>query len=191
MLDRHGSGRAGGATPVRPAAALVLAAGDGTRMRSATPKVLHPIGGRSLLSHAVHAVAALEPEHLVVVVGHGGDRVRDAVAALGEELARPVLAAEQPHRMGTGHAVRCGLDALRDGLTGPVLVTYGDVPLLEPGTLAEMLHEHTASGAALTVLTTELADPTGYGRVRATAPARSPGSSSRPTPRPSSWRCGR
>jgi bifunctional UDP-N-acetylglucosamine pyrophosphorylase/glucosamine-1-phosphate N-acetyltransferase len=165
MLDRHGSGRTAGAPPVRPAAAIVLAAGEGTRMRSAAPKVLHTIAGRSLLGHAVHAAAALEPEHLVVVVGHGGDEVRDAVAGFGEELARPVLAAEQEQRLGTGHAVRRGLDALPAGLTGPVLVTYGDVPMLEPATLAALLGEHSAAGAALTLLTSELADPTGYGRV--------------------------
>ena len=107
----------------RPGAALILAAGEGTRMRSAVPKVLHPIGGRSLLGHAVHAVADLDPEHLVVVLGHGGDQVAAAVAALGEELARPVVTAVQEQQLGTGHAVRCGLDALPRGLTGPVVVT--------------------------------------------------------------------
>ncbi len=149
----------------RPGAALVLAAGEGTRMRSAVPKVLHPIGGRSLLGHAVHAVAELDPAHLVVVLGHGGDQVAAAVNALGDELARPVLIAVQEKRLGTGHAVQCGLDALPRGLTGPVLVTYGDVPLLEADTLSRLLAEHTASGAAVTLVTTELADPTGYGRV--------------------------
>jgi bifunctional UDP-N-acetylglucosamine pyrophosphorylase/glucosamine-1-phosphate N-acetyltransferase len=165
MVDSHGPGWIGGTPPVRPAAAIVLAAGDGTRMRSAVPKVLHPIAGRSLLGHAVHAVAALEPEHLVVVVGHGRHEVSDAVSGLGEELARPVLAAVQEKRLGTGHAVRCALDAVPTPLTGPVLVTYGDVPLLEPATLGALLAAHAASGAALTLLTSELADPSGYGRV--------------------------
>jgi bifunctional UDP-N-acetylglucosamine pyrophosphorylase/glucosamine-1-phosphate N-acetyltransferase len=165
MVDSHGPGWIGDSAPVRPAAAIVLAAGDGTRMRSAVPKVLHPIAGRSLLGHAVHAVAALEPEHLVVVVGHGRHQVGDAVSALGEELARPVLAAMQEKRLGTGHAVRCALDAIPTTLTGPVLVTYGDVPLLEPATLSALLAAHAASGAALTLLTSELADPSGYGRV--------------------------
>ena len=77
----------------RPGAALILAAGEGTRMRSAVPKVLHPIGGRSLLGHAVHAVAELDPEQLVVVLGHGGEQVQEAVTALGDELARPVTVA--------------------------------------------------------------------------------------------------
>ena len=149
----------------RPGAALVLAAGEGTRMRSATPKVLHPIGGRSLLGHAVHAVAELDPQHLVVVLGHGGGQVGAAVSALGDELARPVLAAVQEKQLGTGHAVSCGLDVLPHGITGPVLVTYGDVPLLQADTLAALMAEHVASGAAVTLVTTELADPTGYGRV--------------------------
>lgn len=149
----------------QPAAALVLAAGEGTRMRSAVPKVLHPIGGRSLLGHAVHAVAGLDPVHLAVVLGHGGERVAAAVSALADELARPVLTAVQDKRLGTGHAVQCGLAALPKGLTGPVLVTYGDVPLLRGDTLAALLTEHSASGAAVTLVTTELADPSGYGRV--------------------------
>jgi bifunctional UDP-N-acetylglucosamine pyrophosphorylase / glucosamine-1-phosphate N-acetyltransferase len=149
----------------RPGAALVLAAGQGTRMRSAVPKVLHPIGGRSLLGHAVHAAAELDPVHLAVVLGHGGDQVAAAVGALGDEVARPVLTAVQEQQLGTGHAVQCGLAALPKGLTGPVLVTYGDVPLLRGDTLAALLAEHSASGAAVTLVTTELADPTGYGRV--------------------------
>ncbi len=149
----------------RLGAALVLAAGEGTRMRSAVPKVLHSIGGRSLLGHAIHAVAELDPEHLAVVLGHGGEQVGAAVSALGDELARPVVAAVQEKQLGTGHAARCGLDALPRGLTGPVLVTYGDVPLLRADTLSALLAEHTASGAAVTLVTTELADPTGYGRV--------------------------
>jgi bifunctional UDP-N-acetylglucosamine pyrophosphorylase / glucosamine-1-phosphate N-acetyltransferase len=174
MLDPHGRGSSGtapsGATPSeaapsRPAAAIVLAAGEGTRMRSAVPKVLHPIAGRSLLGHAVHAVAALEPEHLVVVVGAGSDQVREAITGMVAELARPVVIAEQHERRGTGHAVRCALDALPAELTGPVVVTYGDVPLLEPPTLAALLADHAASGAPLTLLTSDVDDPTGYGRV--------------------------
>src|ERR1700754_415087 len=165
MVDSHEPGRTGDSAPVRPAAAIVLAAGQGTRMRSAVPKVLHPIAGRSLLGHAVHAVAALEPEHLVVVVGHGREQVSDALAKLSTELARPVLVAQQAEQLGTGHAVQCALDALPDGLAGPVLVTYGDVPLLEPATLAALVAEHAGTDAPLTLLTTDLADPTGYGRV--------------------------
>jgi bifunctional UDP-N-acetylglucosamine pyrophosphorylase / glucosamine-1-phosphate N-acetyltransferase len=163
MRDPHGPGPSG--APARPAAAIVLAAGEGTRMRSVVPKVLHPIGGRSLLGHAVHAVAALEPEHLVVVVGAGGDQVREALSLMADELARPVLAAEQQQRLGTGHAVRCALGALPPELSGPIIVTYGDVPLLEPGTLDALLRDHATSGAPLTLLTSNVDDPTGYGRV--------------------------
>ncbi|MFC4945704.1 bifunctional UDP-N-acetylglucosamine diphosphorylase/glucosamine-1-phosphate N-acetyltransferase GlmU [Pseudonocardia sp. GCM10023141] len=165
MLDRRELGSTGVPITARPAAAIVLAAGEGTRMRSAVPKVLHPIAGRSLLGHAVHAVAALEPEHLVVVIGHGGDQVGAAVEALAVELGRPVLTAVQDKRLGTGHAVRCALDALPAGLVGPVVVTYGDVPLLAADTLTRLVGEHADTGAALTLLTTELDDPTGYGRV--------------------------
>lgn len=154
-----------GSDPFRLAAAIVLAAGEGTRMRSALPKVLHEIGGATLLGHAVAAVATLQPAHLVVVVGHGRERVGAEVGALGERLGRDVLTAVQDEQLGTGHAVRCGLDALPSDLDGPVLVTYGDVPLLESGTLAALLAEHADTGAAVTLLSGEPADPTGYGRV--------------------------
>ena len=120
----------------RPSSRVLLAAGEGTRMRSALPKVLHPIGGATLLGHAVAAVAALAPEHLAVVVGHGRDQVvrrgRRAGRAAGP---RRWSTAVQEQQLGTGHAVRCGLEALPSGLTGAVVVTYGDVPLLEAGTL--------------------------------------------------------
>jgi bifunctional UDP-N-acetylglucosamine pyrophosphorylase / glucosamine-1-phosphate N-acetyltransferase len=149
----------------RVSAAIVLAAGQGTRMRSARPKVLHPIGGRSLLAHAVHAVAELEPEHLVVVVGHGGDEVGAALTALGAQLGRRVRAAVQQQRLGTGHAVQCALAELPADLAGPVLISYGDVPLLEAATLTALAGEHAAAGAAVTLLSSEPADPFGYGRV--------------------------
>lgn len=164
MPDRlDGPERPDGDVP--PAAVVVLAAGEGTRMRSSTPKVLHPIGGRSLLGHAVHAVAALEPEHLVVVVGHGADEVTAALDDLAAELARPVGTAEQARRRGTGDAVRCGLEALPGDLTGTVLVTYGDVPLLDRDTLGALLAVQSGAGTAMTVLTTLLDDPAGYGRI--------------------------
>lgn len=150
---------------VRPTAAVVLAAGEGTRMRSATPKVLHEIGGRSLLGHAVHAVAELEPEHLAVVVGHAREQVGAALERIGDEVARRVLPAVQEQQNGTGDAVRCGLAALPGELAGTVLVTYGDVPLLDAATFAEVLRVHETAGAAVTLLTTDLDDPTGYGRI--------------------------
>jgi bifunctional UDP-N-acetylglucosamine pyrophosphorylase/glucosamine-1-phosphate N-acetyltransferase len=153
-------------TPSRPAAVVVLAAGEGTRMRSATPKVLHRIGGRSLLGHAMAAARALEPERLVVVVGHERDRVAEHVL----EVDPAAVVADQDEIKGTGRAVACGLAALGDpsqdgALAGTVVVTYGDVPLLEPATLRELVAAHRASAAAVTVLTAQVADPTGYGRV--------------------------
>lgn len=149
----------------RPAAALLLAAGEGTRMRSAVPKVLHGLAGRSLLGHATHAVSALGPDHLAVVIGHGAQQVQEALTVLADELGRPIAVAVQEQRLGTGHAVMQGLAALPSGLTGAVLVTYGDVPLLEPATLQVLLAEHASSGAAVSLVTTVLDDPTGYGRV--------------------------
>jgi bifunctional UDP-N-acetylglucosamine pyrophosphorylase / glucosamine-1-phosphate N-acetyltransferase len=154
----------GGPEAPNPAAVVVLAAGEGRRMRSTTLKMLHEIGGRPLLGHAVHAAAALAPEHLVVVAGHSRDQVRDYLSGLAVELSRSTLLAIQEKQLGTGHAVACALDSLPT-LAGPVMVTYGDVPLLDSGTLRALLTEHATAGNAVTVLTAELADPTGYGRV--------------------------
>ena len=147
-------------SPARPAAVVVLAAGEGTRMKSAIPKVLHVLGGRSLVGHAVKAAEALDPEHLVVVVGHGRDQV---VAHLGE-VAPKARTAVQDEQRGTGHAVQCALAELPD-LTGTVVVTYGDVPLLTAETLRALVGDHTEQGNTVTILTAELSDPTGYGRV--------------------------
>jgi bifunctional UDP-N-acetylglucosamine pyrophosphorylase / glucosamine-1-phosphate N-acetyltransferase len=149
-------------TPSPPAAVVVLAAGEGTRMRSATPKVLHRIGGRSLLGHAMTAARALDPGRLVVVVRHE----RDQVAAHVQEVDPQAVVADQDEIKGTGRAVACGLAALGEApVEGTVVVTYGDVPLLTPETLRELVAAHEAAGAAVTVLTAEVADPTGYGRV--------------------------
>src|SRR6185312_3958691 len=114
---------------------VVLAAGEGTRMRSSTPKVLHPIAGRPLVEHAVRAAAGLNPEHLVVVVGHGREAVAEHLALAGETLGRAVGTAVQAEQKGTGHAVSCALATLPPDLTGTVLVSYGDVPLLDTATL--------------------------------------------------------
>lgn len=147
-----------------PAAVVVLAAGEGRRMRTTRLKVLHDIGGRALLGHAVHAAAALAPEHLVVVAGHGREQVRDYLADMTTELSRSAMLAIQDRQLGTGHAVLCALDSL-PVLSGPVMVTYGDVPLLDSGTLRGLLTEHAVAGNSVTVLTAELDDPTGYGRI--------------------------
>ena len=144
----------------RPAAVVVLAAGEGTRMKSATAKVLHPLGGRSMLAHVVGAARALDPQHLIVVVGHARDAVTDALAEL-DPAATPVVQAEQ---RGTGHAVRTALDGL-DHLEGTVVVVPGDAPLLTAETFRALLATHEVTAAATTVLTAELDDATGYGRV--------------------------
>jgi bifunctional UDP-N-acetylglucosamine pyrophosphorylase/glucosamine-1-phosphate N-acetyltransferase len=148
-----------------PLSTLILAAGEGTRMRSATPKVLHPIAGRPLVEHAVRAAAGLDPENLVVVVGHGRDAVREHLDKVGKALGRLVTTTVQDQQNGTGHAVACALSTLPPGLSGTVLVSYGDVPLLDTETLAALLKGHTEAGNAVTVLTAEVDDPTGYGRM--------------------------
>lgn len=144
----------------RVAAVVVLAAGGGTRMKSRRSKVLHEIAGHSMLSYAVDAAATLEPEHLVVVVGHQREQVTEHL----QEVAPQVQTAVQEEQNGTGHAVQCGLSGL-DDLSGEVIVTYGDVPMLTGQTLAELVTEHRATSSAVTVLTAQLADPAGYGRI--------------------------
>jgi bifunctional UDP-N-acetylglucosamine pyrophosphorylase/glucosamine-1-phosphate N-acetyltransferase len=148
--------------PDRPTV-IVLAAGGGTRMKSETPKVLHEIGGRSLLGHALHAAARLRPDRLLVVVGSGADSVSAHVLATAPAAAVAV----QPTPLGTGDAVRVALDALdsQARVEGSVLVTYGDVPLQSAETLGGMLDLHEAEGNAVTVLTASVDDPHGYGRI--------------------------
>ncbi len=146
-------------------AVIVLAAGEGKRMKSANPKVLHPIGGRSLVGHALYAAAGLDPQHLVVVIGHGRERVAEHLDLMASEIGMQPLIAVQEQQRGTGHAVSCALDVLPDAASGTVVITYGDVPLLDRDTLRALLAEHAAAGNAVTVLTTRLADPTGYGRI--------------------------
>ncbi|MFY9807633.1 MAG: bifunctional UDP-N-acetylglucosamine diphosphorylase/glucosamine-1-phosphate N-acetyltransferase GlmU [Pseudonocardiaceae bacterium] len=145
--------------------AVVLAAGEGTRMHSAIPKVLHPLGGRPLVEHAVRAAAGLSPEHLVVVIGHGRDAVAAHLQTVAAALGRDVRTAVQAQQHGTGHAVCTALDVLPAGLSGTVLVSYGDVPLLDSGTLAGLIAEHYRAGHAATVLSAVVGEPTGYGRV--------------------------
>ncbi|WP_380165737.1 bifunctional UDP-N-acetylglucosamine diphosphorylase/glucosamine-1-phosphate N-acetyltransferase GlmU [Jannaschia sp. R86511] len=148
-------------------AVVVLAAGQGTRMRSATPKVLHRIGGRSLLGHALAAAAPLAAGATVVVVRHD----RDQVAEHAAQVLPEVVVADQDEVPGTGRALWCGLQALDAAraaaglpeLDGRVLVTYGDVPLITRRTLAGLLAADP--GAAVSVLTAVLDDATGYGRV--------------------------
>jgi bifunctional UDP-N-acetylglucosamine pyrophosphorylase / glucosamine-1-phosphate N-acetyltransferase len=143
-----------------PAAVIVLAAGEGTRMRSRLPKVLHAIAGRSLLGHAVATARGLEPQVLAVVVGHGRDLVADHLRAIAPDVAVVV----QDEQRGTGHAVECALDQVAIE-PGTVVVTYADVPLLTADTLRALVAEHERTAAAVTVVTADLADPTGYGRI--------------------------
>ena len=133
---------------------IVLAAGEGKRMRSARPKVLMPLAGRPLLGHVLEAASAVQPEAIHVVYGHGGDQVRAACAAHGE-----LQWAEQAEQLGTGHAVLQALPAVADHAR--VLVLYGDVPLIESTTLRRLLD----APGPLAVLAAEPADPTGYGRI--------------------------
>ncbi|MDX8034776.1 bifunctional UDP-N-acetylglucosamine diphosphorylase/glucosamine-1-phosphate N-acetyltransferase GlmU [Lentzea sp. BCCO 10_0856] len=148
-----------------PVSTVVLAAGEGTRMRSSTPKVLHRIAGRSLVEHAVRAAAGTDPDHLAVVVGHGREAVTEHLENLSGALGRKVTVAVQAEQKGTGHAVSCGLAELPHDLAGTVIVSYGDVPLLDTQTFSALLAEHSSAGNAVTVLTAVVDTPTGYGRI--------------------------
>ncbi len=153
-------------------------------MMSDVPKVLHRLAGRTLLGHALHAAQGLSPERITVVVRHA----RESVAAHALEIDPAILVADQDDVPGTGRAVQCALSVidaadqarravsdgvplgaegqgLGEGVTGPVVVIAGDVPLLDSGTLSELLAAHVADGNAVTVLTTQVPDPTGYGRI--------------------------
>ncbi len=143
-------------------AVVVLAAGEGTRMKSPTqPKVLHGFAGRSLLGHVLAATDGLSAQHTVVVIGHRRDAVREHLAAIAPS-AVPVV---QEKQYGTGNAVRVALDAVPAGQSGTVVVVPGDAPLLTTATLQAMIAEHEATGAAATVLSSIAPDPSGYGRV--------------------------
>lgn len=141
-------------------AVIVLAAGAGTRMRSAVPKVLHLIAGRPLLWHALSAAAAMRPEQVVAVIGHGREQVGEYLDQHHPEVRRAV----QSEQLGTGHAVTCALTDAGQ-VEGTVLVTYGDVPLLTAETLKALVTEHQRAGNAVTVLTAVLDDAAGYGRI--------------------------
>ena len=133
-------------------------------MKSDLQKTLHSIGGRSLISHSLHAAAGLNPTHIVAVIGHGRDQVGPAVEGVATQLGHEVRVAIQEEQNGTGHAVQCAMDQL-EGFDGTIIVTNGDVPLLTSDTLGSLLAAHTATPTAVTVLTMNLDDPTGYGRI--------------------------
>ena len=133
---------------------VILAAGQGKRMHSNLPKVLHPVAGKPLAQHVIDTARQLAPEKLIVVYGHGGEMVRATLAAAD------IAWAEQAQQLGTGHAVAQALPALSDAVQ--TLVLYGDVPLTSVATLQALLR---ASKDGLAILTVDLADPTGYGRI--------------------------
>jgi bifunctional UDP-N-acetylglucosamine pyrophosphorylase / glucosamine-1-phosphate N-acetyltransferase len=146
--------------PSPVAAVVILAAGEGKRMKSSRSKLLHEIAGHSMLSYAITAATAVQPEHIVVVVGH----LRDQVEAHLAEIAPHVMIAVQEQQLGTGDAVQVALGQLAD-VTGDVIITMGDVPMLTGETLVALTQEHRACQAAVTVLTAQVPDPTGYGRI--------------------------
>jgi len=150
--------------PRRPLAVVVLAAGLGTRMKSARAKVLHCLGGRPLIRHVLDAVRALSPERLVVVVGHQANEVEAACASPETRDAAAERFVLQAQQRGTGHAVRCAIPAL-DGFSGDVVIVYGDTPALRAETLGALVAGHRRDGAAVSLLTACFQDPTGYGRI--------------------------
>ncbi len=145
----------------RPLAAVVLAAGLGTRMHSARAKVLHELCGVPLVCYPLRALAALRAARVVLVVGHQADAVRTAGERVGLRDLRVALQLEQ---RGTGHAVRCAENALAD-FAGDVIILYGDVPLIRAATLQDLLATHRRTQADVTLVAVRLPDPTGYGRI--------------------------
>lgn len=144
-----------------PAAVIVLSAGDGTRMKSSRNKALHAIGGRTLVGHAVSAAVGTGAQYVAVVVR----AQKESVAAAAREISEEIVIAEQDDVYGTGRAAECGLLALPGDLTGTVLVTTGDTPLLTAETLQQLTDDHERAGSAVTVLTAVVHDASGYGRI--------------------------
>ncbi|SIO22844.1 bifunctional UDP-N-acetylglucosamine diphosphorylase/glucosamine-1-phosphate N-acetyltransferase GlmU [Agromyces cerinus] len=142
-------------------AIIVLAAGQGTRMKSAVPKLLHPLAGAPIVAHVLATARALDAVHVVAVVRHE----RDLVATVVERELPGTIIVDQDEIPGTGRAVEQALAALPDGFDGEVLVLNGDVPLLNADTLAAFLEQHRADAAEASVLSAVYDDPTGYGRV--------------------------
>ena len=146
------------ATKAASLAVVILAAGKGTRLKSKRPKVLHEIGGKPLAAHVIAAAGKLVPaQHIYVVVGHEADRVGKTLASTGVQFI------EQNEQRGTGHAIQCARPAIA-GYEN-ILVLSGDVPLIRAETIERMAAFHQSENAAMTILTAEPADPTGYGRI--------------------------
>jgi bifunctional UDP-N-acetylglucosamine pyrophosphorylase/glucosamine-1-phosphate N-acetyltransferase len=137
---------------------IILAAGLGTRMRSALPKALHLLAGKALILHVLDAVKQIGPGKTAVVLGHQADRVREVMDGYAVEIVH------QAEQLGTGHAVRQAVDII-SAAEGPVVVLCADTPLLTAGTLISLIEAHSRAKAAVTVMTAMAEDPTGYGRV--------------------------
>src|SRR6185436_14359885 len=138
---------------------VILAAGLGTRMKSAKAKVLHKAGGQTLIEHVVDTALQLtRPDRVFVVVGHQAELVRRTLGSRGVQFI------EQTEQKGTGHALLVGREAL-SSLPGHLVVLYGDCPLISAGTLGRLIDQQRESAAAATLIATTLEDPTGYGRV--------------------------
>ena len=150
-------------------AAIVLAAGEGVRMKSSTPKVLHTLAGKSFIARVLAAVQSLDAQRIVVVVRHGKEQVSQAVKA----VAPDALLVEQDDIPGTGRAVQCAMKALeqQEGAdwvrkqTDPLIITAGDLPLLDTPTLSAMVQAQKDQSAVAMVLATKLDNPFGYGRI--------------------------
>jgi bifunctional UDP-N-acetylglucosamine pyrophosphorylase/glucosamine-1-phosphate N-acetyltransferase len=144
-------------------AAVILAAGEGTRMKSDLAKVLHEINGYPMIVHVLNALSEVSPSRTVVVVGHQAEAVMERLS--GDRIHHEgLMFAIQSERLGTGHAVMQARPAL-EGFSGTIMVLTGDTPLLEKSTLAAFLRFHRKSGAAATVMSAEVEDASGYGRI--------------------------
>jgi len=137
---------------------IVLAAGQGTRMKSDIPKVLHRLGGTPLFLHALRAAQKLKPSRIAVIVGHGGTAVQQAYP--GKDLCWVI----QEKQLGTAHAVLCAERTFHQ-FSGDILILSGDVPLIRESTLERLVDQHRRQQAAVTLLTAKLEDPEGYGRI--------------------------
>ena len=141
-------------------AVIVLAAGKGTRMKSDLPKVVHRVGGETMLGRVLSSLEPLSPQVVVVITGHGAELVEKAAEASGME----VVTARQEEQLGTAHAVLAGEETLA-GFSGTILILCGDTPLIRSATLAAFLSTHRERQAVLSVMTTILDNPRGYGRI--------------------------
>ena len=150
-------------TRERPLAAIVMAAGFGTRMRSASPKVIHPVGGRPMIVRLLTAISGLAPDPAIVVLGHGAAEVEAALAGHLDGGAIRFAIQDQPR--GTGDAARCGMRMLPAEFAGDVLLVYGDMPRLSSDTLSRCLASHRHRGAPLSLISTRLESPARYGRI--------------------------